>query len=100
MTCTRLLALETTPHGIQLDNTLVSAAIFPIGINLLSLNEKRFTTTDAPTIAAALAEKYSGKKIVIGRDKNDYVKGVRVNMIASMSIISAYFHTSPFFSPI
>ena len=41
MTCTRLLSLESTPKGIQMDNTIVSVGIFPIGINLIALNEKR-----------------------------------------------------------
>ncbi len=41
MTCTRLLSVESTPKGIQLDNTIVSVGIFPIGINIMALNEKR-----------------------------------------------------------
>ena len=31
---------------------------------------------------ASLREKYAGKKVVIGRDKNDYVKGVRLKLLA------------------
>ncbi|KAI8854380.1 glycosyltransferase family 20-domain-containing protein [Chytridium lagenaria] len=81
MTCTRLLALESTPKGIQMDNMVVAVGIFPIGINLLALNEKR-GNSEVPETIASLAEKYAGKKIVIGRDKNDYVKGVRQKLIA------------------
>lgn len=42
MTCTRVLSVESTPKGIQLDNTIVSVGIFPIGINITALNEKRY----------------------------------------------------------
>jgi trehalose-6-phosphate synthase len=41
MTCSRLLSLESTPKGIQLENTIVSVGIFPIGIDIRALNEKR-----------------------------------------------------------
>lgn len=71
MTCTRLLSLESTPQGIQLDDTFVSVGIFPIGINLVSLNQKR-KDPRVPEMIASLSEKYCGKKIIIGRDKNDY----------------------------
>ncbi|KAJ3220018.1 hypothetical protein HDU67_007751 [Dinochytrium kinnereticum] len=81
MTCTRLLSLESTPKGIQMDNTVVAVGIFPIGINLLTLNEKR-SNFEVPEMITALTEKYAGKKIVIGRDKNDYVKGVRQKLLA------------------
>ncbi|KAJ1561955.1 Trehalose-6-P synthase/phosphatase complex subunit [Nowakowskiella sp. JEL0078] len=81
MTCTRLLALESTPKGIQLDNTVVSVGIFPIGINLVTLNERR-NNPEANEIIASLKERYSGKAIVIGRDKNDAIKGVRQKMLS------------------
>ncbi|KAJ3053207.1 hypothetical protein HK097_004803 [Rhizophlyctis rosea] len=101
MTCTRLLSLESTPRGIQLDNRAVSVGIFPIGINIKALKEKRynFSRPTSPTNQSltkslcrnvppveeaihSLRERYAGKKIVIGRDKNDYVKGVRQKMLA------------------
>ncbi|KAI9344229.1 glycosyltransferase family 20-domain-containing protein, partial [Zopfochytrium polystomum] len=81
MTCTRILSLESTPKGIQLDKRVVSVGIFPIGINLKVLNEKK-KHPEVLEMVAALREKYAGKKVVIGRDKNDYVKGVRQKMLA------------------
>jgi trehalose-6-phosphate synthase len=64
-----------------LENTIVSVGIFPIGINVISLNEKR-KTTEVSEMMQSLKEKYAGKKVVIGRDKNDYVKGVRLKLLA------------------
>ncbi|KAJ1567954.1 hypothetical protein HK096_008046, partial [Nowakowskiella sp. JEL0078] len=80
-TCTRLLALESTPKGIQLDNTVVSVGIFPIGINMVTLNEKRYNP-EVNEIIKSLKEQYCGKAIIIGRDKNDAIKGVRQKMLS------------------
>ncbi|TPX57884.1 hypothetical protein SpCBS45565_g08129 [Spizellomyces sp. 'palustris'] len=81
MTCTRLLALESTPRGVQLEDRVVSVMPIPIGINLDALNEKR-NHPEVAEILASLREKYDGMKVLIGRDKNDYVKGVRQKMLA------------------
>lgn len=40
-TVSRLLGYESTPNGIQLENSIVSVGIFPIGIDLDAINEKR-----------------------------------------------------------
>ncbi|KAJ3220527.1 hypothetical protein HDU81_011377 [Chytriomyces hyalinus] len=81
MTCTRLLSLDSTPRGIQLENNVVKVGIFPIGINMGALNEKR-SHVEVHEMVHNLCEKYAGKKVLIGRDKNDYVKGVRQKMLA------------------
>ena len=39
---------------------------------------------------ASLKEKFSGKKIVIGRDKSDYVKGVRQKLLAFERFLFLY----------
>ncbi|TPX57980.1 hypothetical protein PhCBS80983_g03460 [Powellomyces hirtus] len=81
MTCTRLLALESTPRGVQLEDRVVSVMPIPIGIDLAALNEKR-AHPEVAEIVASLRERYAGMKVLIGRDKNDYVKGVRQKMLA------------------
>ncbi|KAJ3025491.1 UNVERIFIED_CONTAM: hypothetical protein HDU68_007086 [Siphonaria sp. JEL0065] len=81
MTCTRLLSLDSTPRGIQLENKAVKVGIFPIGINVDALNVKR-SLTEVHEMIYSLREKYAGKKVLIGRDKNDLVKGVRQKMLA------------------
>ncbi|RUO95770.1 glycosyl transferase [Jimgerdemannia flammicorona] len=40
-TCSRILCVEATPRGIQMEDNYVSIDIFPIGIDINSLNEKR-----------------------------------------------------------
>ncbi|KAJ3125336.1 hypothetical protein HK098_000343 [Nowakowskiella sp. JEL0407] len=89
MTCTRLLALESTPKGIQLDNTVVSVGIFPIGINLSTLNEKR-NNPEVAEIITSLKLRYAGKSLIIGRDKNDSIKGVRQKMLSFEKFLSLH----------
>jgi trehalose 6-phosphate synthase complex regulatory subunit len=40
-TVSRILALETLPKGIQLDDHFVDVAVFPVGIDVRALKEKR-----------------------------------------------------------
>ncbi|KAI8587363.1 glycosyltransferase family 20-domain-containing protein [Geranomyces variabilis] len=89
MTCTRLLALESTPRGVQLEDRVVAVMPIPIGIDLGALNEKR-AHPEVAEIVASLKERYAGMKVLIGRDKNDYVKGVRQKMLAFERFLKEY----------
>jgi len=80
-TSSRILCLESTPKFLQLENTVVSVGIFPMGINTATLEEKMHDASVISTIHA-LEEKYQGKKIIVARDKLDPVKGVRQKMLA------------------
>ncbi|KAG4091256.1 hypothetical protein H8356DRAFT_1430512 [Neocallimastix lanati (nom. inval.)] len=80
-TVSRLLGYESTLNGIQLENSVVSVGIFPIGIDIDAINEKR-KDKKVIEIQNNLLEKYAGMKLIIGRDKNDYVKGVRHKLAA------------------
>ena len=43
-TVSRILALETLPKGIQLDDHFVDVGVFPVGIDVRALKEKRLVT--------------------------------------------------------
>lgn len=43
-----------------------------------------------PRLISNLLEKYANLKIIIGRDKNDYVKGVRQKMLAYELFLTKY----------
>ncbi|KAJ3340402.1 hypothetical protein HDU91_000858, partial [Kappamyces sp. JEL0680] len=81
MTCSRLLALDSTPKAILLENSTVAVGSYPIGIDLVTLDRKR-KDPEVLRLVALLKEKYAGRYVVIGRDKNDYVKGVRHKLLA------------------
>ncbi|KAF9909727.1 hypothetical protein BX616_011074 [Lobosporangium transversale] len=80
-TCSRLLSVESTPKGIQLESTAVNVGIFPIGIDTKSLRIKRQDPEVAQWVKE-LKEKYQGMKLIVARDKLDYIKGVRQKMLA------------------
>ncbi|EPQ30769.1 uncharacterized protein PFL1_01670 [Pseudozyma flocculosa PF-1] len=80
-TVSRILQLEATPKGIQLDGSFVAVSPFPIGIDVRSLNAKR-QDPEVQEWVSKLREKYSGKRIVVGRDKLDWIKGVRQKLLA------------------
>ena len=41
-TVSRILSLETLPKGIQLDDHVVDVGVFPVGIDVRALKEKRW----------------------------------------------------------
>ncbi|KAF9204226.1 hypothetical protein BGZ49_005568 [Haplosporangium sp. Z 27] len=88
-TCSRILSVETSPKGIQLENTAVSVGIFPIGIDTQGLNVKRQDPEVAQWINV-LKEKYAGMKLIVARDKLDYIKGVRQKMLAFERFLQLY----------
>ncbi|KAG0237579.1 hypothetical protein BGX31_003536 [Mortierella sp. GBA43] len=88
-TCSRLLAVETNPKGIQLENTAVNVGIFPIGIDMQGLNVKRQDPEVAKWVKE-LKEKYAGMKLIVARDKLDYIKGVRQKMLAFERFLNLY----------
>lgn len=40
-TCSRILSLEALPKGIQLESSFVDVAVFPIGLDIQDLTQKR-----------------------------------------------------------
>jgi len=88
-TCSRILSVESSPKGIQLENTAVNVGIFPIGIDTQSLSVKRQDPEVAQWVSE-LREKYSGLKLIVARDKLDYIKGVRQKMLAFERFLDMY----------
>lgn len=88
-TCSRILSVESSPKGIQLENTAVNVGIFPIGIDTKSLSIKRQDPEVAQWVSE-LREKYSGLKLIVARDKLDYIKGVRQKMLAFERFLTMY----------
>lgn len=90
-TCSRLLGVEATHHGVQMDHRFVNVATFPIGIDPKALDQSR----DDPEVAGwikTISEKYRGKKIIVARDKLDHVRGVRPKLLAFELFLKRYPH--------
>ncbi|KAH9964851.1 alpha-trehalose-phosphate synthase [Russula dissimulans] len=80
-TVSRILALETLPKGIQVDDHFVDVGVFPVGIDVRALKEK-IRDAEVAQWVQTLKERYAGVKLVVGRDKLDEVQGVRHKLLA------------------
>lgn len=73
--CTRILGLETEPNGIEFEGRFAQVGTFPIGIDPSAFTE----CVKMPHIierTRSLEAKFEGKKVIIGVDRLDYIKGV------------------------
>jgi trehalose 6-phosphate synthase complex regulatory subunit len=88
-TCSRLLGFEAMSNGVQLDNRFVNVDAFPIGIDPNALDIWR----EEPEVAewiGKIAERYPNKKIIVGRDKLDHIRGVRSKLLAYELFLKQY----------
>lgn len=80
-TCSRLLSVEASAHGIQLDDRFVNVMNHAIGIDPVSINLHR-QDPEVQKWINIMAERYKGKKIIVARDKLDHVRGVRQKLLS------------------
>lgn len=80
-TCSRLLTVEATPDGLQLEDRFVDVVNLAIGIDPVSLNKHRESEGVANWLQI-LQERYKGKRLIVARDKLDHVRGVRQKLLS------------------
>jgi len=85
--CTRILGLETTPKGVQYNGHFADVGIFPIGID----SEKFLRELESPAVKERIEEmrqKFAGKRVLLGVDRLDYIKGVPHKLLAFESLLT------------
>lgn len=87
--CTRVLGLESFPSGVEYKGNVVQVSIFPIGIDVEKVKARRKSGGVVPKIQA-IREMYPDKKIIIGRDKLDHIKGVQHKLCAFEKFLTMY----------
>ncbi|XP_076958582.1 alpha,alpha-trehalose-phosphate synthase [UDP-forming] 1-like [Bidens hawaiensis] len=79
--CTRIMGLEGTPEGVEDHGRLTRVAAFPIGID-----SDRFIraleTPDVKKHIIELKERFSGRKVMLGVDRLDMIKGIPQKILA------------------
>ena len=79
--CTRILGLEGTPEGVEDAGSLTRVAAFPIGID-----PERFAAAlerpDVRANTAQLLNRYAGRKVMLGVDRLDVIKGIPQKLLA------------------
>ena len=88
-TVNRLLCIETTIDGIQLEDRFIKVATFPIGIDHVGLNEKK-EELQVKQWLDCIQTKYAGKHLIVGRDKLDHIRGVRQKLLAYELFLNLY----------
>ncbi|KAK4387162.1 Alpha,alpha-trehalose-phosphate synthase [UDP-forming] 1 [Sesamum angolense] len=79
--CTRILGLEGTPEGVEDQGRLTRVAAFPIGID----SERFIHALEAPQVQERikeLKERFSGRKVMLGVDRLDMIKGIPQKILA------------------
>jgi len=73
--CIRVLGFESTKNGVDAHGARVAIEAFPIGIDVARV-ERELANPSTITQMKAIQEIYAGKKIIVGRDRLDEVRGV------------------------
>ncbi|ORY11253.1 glycosyltransferase family 20-domain-containing protein [Clohesyomyces aquaticus] len=80
-TCSRILSVEATEDGVQLDNHFVNVWSLPIGVYPKAMAEERAKPEVLEWIKT-IQERYAGKRLIVARDKLDHIRGVRQKLLA------------------
>ena len=80
-TCSRLLIVEATADGVQLEDHFVNVTSLAMGIdpNALAVGREE---QDVQNWIRVIQERYAGKRLIVARDKLDNVRGVRQKLLA------------------
>lgn len=79
--CTRILGLEGTPEGVEDQGRLTRVAAFPIGID----SDRFIRALEATPVQdniRELAERFKGRKVMLGVDRLDMIKGIPQKILA------------------
>ncbi|KAG0263759.1 threalose-6-phosphate phosphatase [Mortierella polycephala] len=87
--CTRVSGYESTPRGVDAMGSTVWVGTFPIGIDAERVERQRKAPGVLPKMEA-IRKTYKGKRIIVGRDKLDLVKGVHQKLQAFEKFLNDY----------
>ncbi|OMJ25162.1 Alpha,alpha-trehalose-phosphate synthase [UDP-forming] A [Smittium culicis] len=87
--CTRILGLQTTTDGVEFEGRKVKVMTFPIGIDPNVFLEAQ-RSTQVISRLKELETEFKGKKVIVGVDRLDYIKGVPQKFMAFESLLKAY----------
>ncbi|CED83290.1 trehalose 6-phosphate phosphatase [Phaffia rhodozyma] len=88
-TCIRVCGFETTPAGVDHNGSVTAVSNCAIGIDCERVTADRNRPEVAPKVEA-LRSLYSGKKIIVGREKLDVSKGVIEKLQAFEKLLECY----------
>lgn len=87
--CTRILGFPSDTLGIDAYGTRVQVGVFPIGIDAAKVESFAWNDSVAEKYDT-LKKMYKGKKIIVGRDRLDSVRGVAQKLQAFERFLELY----------
>lgn len=87
--CSRVLEVECSPRGIEYKNRFMSLGVFPIGID----PDHVAKTLRKPWVRnriEELSETFAGRKILLGVDRLDYIKGMPHKLLGLELFLNRY----------
>lgn len=88
--CTRILGFPSDIAGVDAYGAKVSVGVFPIGIDAAAVERLAFKDPAIDDKVAALRKMYKGKKLIVGRDRLDTVRGVAQKLMAFETFLERY----------
>ena len=88
--CKRILGFESSSAGVDAYGAHVAVDVFPIGIDVASVQKAAFMDPVIEQNMKALKRLYAGKKIIVGRDRLDTVRGVSQKLMAFEIFLDRY----------
>ena len=87
--CIRVCGYESTAGGIDVQGAVTSVMHCPVGIDAVRVEKDTHRPGIGPKMET-LRALYKGKKIIVGRDKLDVVKGVLQKLKAFEKLLQDY----------
>jgi trehalose 6-phosphate synthase/phosphatase len=88
--CTRILGFDSSSAGVDAYGAHVAVDVFPIGINSISTKRQAFQAPEVEERIKLIREMYAGKKLIVGRDRLDAVRGVVQKLQAFEMFLEKY----------
>ncbi|CZT10369.1 probable trehalose-6-phosphate phosphatase [Rhynchosporium agropyri] len=88
--CTRILGFPSDITGVDAYGAKVTVGVFPIGIDAAAVEELAFDASVIDHQVAELRKIYLDKKIIVGRDRLDSVRGVAQKLMAFERFLEMY----------
>lgn len=88
--CKRILGFESTSAGVDAYGAHVAVDVFPIGIDVEAVQQAAFGDPMIEEHMKALRKAYGGKRLIVGRDRLDTVRGVSQKLQAFEIFLDRY----------
>lgn len=88
--CTRILGFDSSSAGVDAYGAHVAVDVFPIGIDATAAAQVAYGDPAVEEKVAGIREIYAGKKIIVGRDRLDTVRGVAQKLMAFEMFLERY----------